>query len=230
MVGAPKAETKTEVQHILQQSGIDRLLRVDSAPPSPEHSFFSLPLYGLLTFETFISMTPKDKRSYEPLIGIEVVHPRDEMELDLLTVLSGDDAMPILLRVIGRNLRRWIDEPKLDSSIDVNRVIQHAYELRHIGAVRAAGITAGTALELLLVKWSGLAEERVRAERTTLGRLIEKSQNLLNLSADAVTELKRFSRLRNQCAHALAEGTIEDNQLGEEVDRFLKWLTERANA
>jgi hypothetical protein len=175
MVGAPDVETRARVHAIMQASKIERVLRLDPEPPEPRHPLYSLTLYGLLTYDTLIRMEPvseKGQRRYESVVGLEVVYPRNETEVTLLTVLGGEMALPSLFRVIGRNLRRWIREPRDTEPGDAGRVIEYALELRHIGAVRAAGVAAGTALELLLVNWSGMEAERVRAEKTMLGKLI----------------------------------------------------------
>jgi hypothetical protein len=201
MVGAPDTETREQVQAIIRSSKIDGLLRVDPAPPDPRHPFYSLMLYGLLTYETLVRMEPvsgKGQRRYESVVGLEVVYPRNETEVDLLTVLSGEEALPSPLRVIGRNLRRWIREPRDAEAGDTGRIIEYARELRHIGAIRAAGVAAGTALELLLVNWSGMEGERVRAERTMLGKLIAEAQRHLGLSKEAAEQLQGFSQMRSR--------------------------------
>lgn len=192
MVGAPDVETKIQVRKTIEQSSLDGLIRIDNDPPSPSHPSYSLILYGLLVCETLISMEDGNTRGYERIIGIEVVCP-DEMEVTLLTALSNDEALPTLLRVMGRNLRRWINEPKLNA--DVSRLLQHAYELRYIGAVRAAGVAAGTALELLLTQWSGIPAERVKAERIMLGKLITEAQKVMDLPQSTVTQMRTFSEL-----------------------------------
>jgi len=181
MIGAPDSETKLQIHNAIEQTSLDGLIRLDDNPPSPSHPSYFLSFYGLLVCETFISMEggEANTRDYDRIIGLEVVRP-DDMEVDLLTVLSHDEALPTLLRVMGRNLRRWINEPKLNA--DVSRLIQHAYELRHIGAIRAAGVAAGTALELMLTQWSGIPAERIKAERTMLGRLIAEVQKVMALA------------------------------------------------
>jgi hypothetical protein len=227
MIGAPDAKTKIEIQGILEESKLEELIRLDIDPPPPCHPSYSLILYGLLTHETLIGMeaVSKHQRRYESVIGLEAVYPQDETEVALLTALLGEEALPTLLRLMGRNLRRWINEPKLGPAIDVNRLIQHAYELRHIGAIRAAGVAAGTALEVLMIQWSGIPAEQVRAEKTMLGKLIMKAQKLMKLPDETLNELRAFSNLRAKCAHALVEGSISDDDLLEEVDRFLSWLS-----
>lgn len=235
MVGAPDKSTKKRVETVLQHTQIDGLLHVDLEPPSPDDPDFSLMLYGLLTHRTFIKMTSNEEmglevpRKYDRPMGLEVVYPLDYDELMLLTVPLDSPATDILLRVICRNLHRWISEPKLGSSTDVTKLLEHAYELRHIGAVRAAGITAATALELLLVQWGNLQEEGLRVKRTTLGRLIEKVKKSGKLPADTISQLERFNELRINCAHALAKDTMNDDELEGEVDKFLEWLTEKVN-
>jgi hypothetical protein len=223
MIGAPAPETKTQVRKIIEQSSLDGLIRIDDDPPSPSHPSYCLMLYGLLVCETLISMEGGNSRDYDRIIGIEVVRP-DEVEVTLLTALLNDEALPTLLRVMGRNLRRWINEPKLNA--DVSRLIQHAYELRYIGAVRAAGVAAGTALELLLTQWSGIPAERIKAERTMLGKLIVEAQKVMNLPQSTIIRMRTFSELRAKCAHALVDSAVSDSQLGEEVDNFLAWLSE----
>ena len=97
-------------------------------------------------------------------------------------------------------------------------MIDYARELRHIGAIKAAGVTGGTALELLLAAWCGIEPERVRAERTMLGQLITEAQRRLGLSGEAVDRLRALNTLRVRCAHALVESDSTDTELGEEVD------------
>src|SRR4030095_3837761 len=116
--------------------------RIEAHPPRPHDRSYSLGLYGLLTYETLIRMEPVSERGlgrYESVVGLEVVHPQDELEVSLLTAFGPAIALPSLLRVIGRNLRRWIREPR-DS--DVRRIVDYARELRHIGATKAAGVAA----------------------------------------------------------------------------------------
>jgi hypothetical protein len=208
----------------MRASKARRVLRIDAHPPSPHHPSYSLVLYGLLTYETLIRMEPAAERRYESVVGLEVVYPRDELEVDLLTAFGVNIALPSLLRVIGRNLRRWIREPRDSDALDVRRVIDYARELRHIGATKAAGVTAGTALELLLAAWCGIEPERVRAERTTLGQLITEAQKQLGLSGEKVDRLRALNTVRVRCAHALVESDSTDTELGEAVDGFLDWL------
>jgi len=227
MVGAPDYETRDRVLAVMRASKVERVLRIDPDPPRPHHSSYSLVLYGLLTYETLIRMEPvaqRGLRRYESLIGLEVVHPRDELEVDLLTAFGAAIAMPSLLRVIGRNLRRWIREPRDADTLDARRIIDYARELRHIGAIRAAGVAAGTALELLLAQWSGKEPERVRAEKTMLGQLTTEAQKQLGLPREAVERLRALNGVRTRCAHALVEGGSTDAELGEAVDGFLEWL------
>lgn len=225
MIGAPDAETKVQIRNIIARSLRDGLIRLDDDPHSPSHPSYSLMLYGLLVCETLIRMEGENTRDYERVIGLEVVRP-DEMEVSLLTALSNDEALPTLLRVMGRNLRRWINEPKRNAG--VSRLIQHAYELRHIGAIRAAGVAGGTALELLLTQWSGIPAERIKAERTMLGKLIAEVQKVMSLPQNTVTQMRTFSELRAKCAHALVAGAMDDDHLEDEVDGFLSWLSENA--
>jgi len=93
MVGAPDYETRDRVLAVMRASKVERVLRIDPDPPRPHHPSYSLVLYGLLTYETLIRMEPVAQpglRRYESLIGLEVVHPRDELEVDLLTAFGAD--------------------------------------------------------------------------------------------------------------------------------------------
>ena len=233
MVGAPDQETKERVLRVMRTSRIERVLRVDPNPPRPQQPSYSLVLYGLLMYETLIRMEAVPERGlrrYEGLIGLEVVHPRDELEVDLLRAFGAAIAMPSLLRVIGRNLRRWIREPQDTDALDARRIIDYARELRHIGAVKAAGVAAGTALELLLAQWSGMEPERVRAEKTMLGQLIREVEKQLGLPREAVDRLRVFNSVRARCAHALVENAAPDTELGQAVDGFLDWLVRAQRA
>jgi len=228
MIGAPDAETKEQIQSILRASKLEGLIHLDFDPPPPGQYSYLLTLFGLLTHETLIRMEAVSKhvRRYDSVIGLEVVYPQDETEISLLTDLSGDEALPTLLRVMGRNLRRWINEPQSGSMSDLTSLIEHAYELRYIGAIRAAGVVAGTALEVLMTQWSGIPAEQVRAEKTTLGTLITKTQKLLKLPDSTLSQLRAFNELRAKCAHALVKESMSDDNFLEEVDGFLTWLSE----
>jgi hypothetical protein len=228
MVGSPDTETRARVLAAMRASKAQGVLRIEARPPRPHHPSYSLVLYGLLTYETLIRMEPVSERGlgrYQSVIGLEVVHPQDELEISLLTAFGPEVALPSLLRVIGRNLRRWIREPRDSDTLDVRRIVDYARELRHIGATKAAGVAAGTALELLLARWSGIDPERVRAEKTMLGKLITEAQKELDLSPEAVERLRTFNGVRTRCAHALVEGDSNDSELGPAVDSFLNWLT-----
>src|SRR6266699_6064707 len=72
MIGAPDKETKERVLRVMRTSKIERVLRIDPNPPRPQHSSYSLVLYGLLMYETLIRMevvSERGIRRYEPLIG-----------------------------------------------------------------------------------------------------------------------------------------------------------------
>ena len=112
MIGAPDTDTRARVLSAMRASKARRVLRIDAHPPSHHHPSYSLMLYGLLTYETLIRMEPATERRYESVVGLEVVYPRDELEVDLLTAFGVNIALPSLLRVIGRNLRRWMREPR----------------------------------------------------------------------------------------------------------------------
>jgi hypothetical protein len=90
--------------------------------------------------------------------------------------------------------------------------------------VKAAGVAAGTALELLLAQWSGMEPERVRAEKTMLGQLIREVEKQLGLPRETVDRLRAFNGVRARCAHALVENATPDAELGQAVDGFLDWL------
>jgi hypothetical protein len=228
MVGAPDPETHAIVVDLLKASKIPGVLRIDPNPPSPRHSFYCLMLYGLLAYDTLIRMDSVSEpglNRYDSFQGLEVVYSKDETELLFLTYPMESASLPTLVRVVLRNLRRWIREPRNKEALDVRGIIRYAMELRHIGAVRAAGVAAGTALELVLARWSGIEAEKLRAEKTMLGRLITKTQKQLGFPDEAIELLKSFSAVRARCAHALVEGELNDEELIDEVDGFLSWLS-----
>jgi hypothetical protein len=226
MIGAPDAETKERVLRMMGASRIGRVLRIDPNPPRAQQPSYSLVLYGLLMYETLIRMEAVHEpgvRRYESLIGLEVVHPRDELRLTCFE--------PLVHRLRCRRsfassagIFDAGSEPLDTEAPDARRIIDYARELRHIGAVKAAGVAAGTALELLLAQWSGMEPERVRAEKTMLGQLIREAEKQLGLPRPAVDQLRAFNSVRTRCAHALVENAAPDAELGQAVDGFLDWL------
>ena len=155
-------------------------------------------------------MEPAAERRYEPVVGLEVVYPRDELEVDLLTAFGVNIALPSLLRVIGRNLRRWIREPPRFIRVGRSpRDRRCAREFATSVRPRPRESQPEPHLELLLAAWCGIEPERVRAERTTLGQLITAAQKQLGLSRGAVGRLRALNTLRVRCAHALVESDFD---------------------
>jgi len=225
MIGSPSEEIKSRVLEIITDMSIDGLVRLDPNPPLPHHPYYFLVFHGLLFQKTYMLMDsdPGIDRFYERTIGIDVIQP-NEMEVGILDVLSAEDALLTLIRVLGRNLRRWINEPK--SNISSVRLTQYAQELYYIGAIRSAGVVAGQALELWISQLAGLPTEEVKKRKLTLGKLISEAQPMSGWEQNVVEQLRKFSTTRAKCAHALVEGDDDDIELQNEVAEFLGWLNE----
>lgn len=226
MIGSPTKEIKSRVLEIISGENIDGLIRLDPDPPVPHHPFYSLIFHGLLLQNTYMLMDSANRRSYESWVGMDIIQP-SEMEWGILDVLPAEDALPTLIRVLGRNLRRWINEPK--TNVSAMRLTQHAQELYYIGAIRSAGVVAGQALELFVSDLVGLPSVEVKKKKLTLGKLISTAQTMNDLEQGVVDLMWAFSATRAKCAHALVEGNDDDIELQSEVDEFIMWLKENCD-
>lgn len=223
IVGAPDHASLAAASGIVEHLELDGLLRVDHNPPQPEAPPYGLPVFGLLTYGALIRFAAGPTRTASH--GYEELYLADETEEAVLDVVSGAQALPVLLRVLGRNLRRWIEEPPIDA--DPSSLLKYARELQHIGAVRAAGVVAGTALEKLLASWGGLTPAVVKKEQTSLGKMIRALETTGAITKQDKTILWEMTRVRVRCAHALVEDEVADMELAGQVDKFLAWLEQQ---
>ena len=187
------------------------------------HSFG---LTELLARDVLLCLTEYElgaRRKYDADFGIEVIYPESEQELMYLDMARGNfDAFgPLAVRLLAKNLRSRIYEPRMDDSPE--RLTQHAKELEWMGASQLAGLVCGKALEKHLAGLLSHPISHYREKHTTLGRMIKEGVDLGIVTPDRAKTLYTFCATRAACAHALVEDT-SDADLRLKVSAFLRWM------
>lgn len=194
-------------------------------PPRPDDPAFSFPLSEFITHKTVVVLRADGfgpPRVFDPAVGLSIVRAAGEKEERWIDMRAGDlDLLaPHLVRMFGRNLGTWINEPRSGDSTE--RQLAHAQELMWAGAPMLASIVAARALEGVLRQRLVDADTPGAAEEKMLGRIINRAKVAGLIEPDAAKRMFEFARLRNTSAHAVAQDETVD--VGAEVADFLIWF------
>ncbi len=237
--GLPSHRVAARVEAKLAEIARPGTLGVWADPPRPDEPSLPFSVDGFISFDAVILMSrdgPLARRGFDPDVGLQVVTAANEDDEILLNMATADvtTLLPHLIKLYGRNLRTWINEPRRNA--EPSALVQHARELLWADAPLLAALVTGTAVECTLRRWHaatrgpGLkqritaggwpnrlderARERVRdasvAKKPPLADLIDLAEVATHITAAESTRLHDIRMARNRCAHAVECDDSED--------------------
>lgn len=164
--------------------------------------------------------------------GMRIIGVPDEGEqavLGSLVAFAGDDDRieRAVLNAIARDASRSLRNVK--ESDGFSELVDHAFELFHLGSVGAAGLVGGVAFESLMraslvgedADWLEVHEQKQPA---SLNNVISKAVSRNQWDQH---RLRGYQGLRNDLAHRLESDQPENGDhetLKSRIDEFLRWL------
>lgn len=222
--GLPGRGVPSRVEHALRNIGLPGTLGVSVVSPRPDSDGYSFPLTEILTYRTVVLLTDGVdgvQRGFDADIGLQLVRPRDEDEEHWLEMVAGDlDLLaPHLIRLFGRNLPTWINEPARGSSPVT--VARHAVELLASNAPGSAITAAGRAIECHLR--DGWRAGGKTGNPPPLAHLIDAALQAGTLSATEAEQMHGVRKARNLCAHATLREEDPDAEVERTIPRLVRW-------